>query len=260
MKPSLRTLSAEEARFIRSRVIFEDEAFIAFDKPAGLSSQGGRIAAATLDDLLAAFVKPSGARPRLAHRLDRGTSGAILAAKTKPAAAFIGRAVMGGRVKKTYLAILAPPPEQDHGTIDAPLAREEIGREAFVRAVAANHPGARSARTSWRVRAKSKEAALVELSPATGRMHQLRVHMAGVGSPIAGDARYGGALVLAGKPVSRVMLHALALVIPHPAGGTRRIVAPLPSDFEDLATALKIASQACPRLGEAARNSEGARS
>ena len=85
-----RELTEADIAFIRARVIHEDEAVLAFDKPAGLSSQGGRIAAATLDDLLAAFAKSNGKRPRLVHRLDRDTSGVILAAKTKPAAAFLG--------------------------------------------------------------------------------------------------------------------------------------------------------------------------
>ena len=79
MKPP--SLSAEEIAFVRSMVIFEDDHVLALNKPAGLSSQGGRIAAHTLDDLLFAFAKKSGARPRLIHRLDRDTSGVILTAK-----------------------------------------------------------------------------------------------------------------------------------------------------------------------------------
>ena len=87
-------LTVEDVAFVRSLVIHEDEHIIALNKPSGLSSQGGRIRAHTLDDLLWAFAKPGKARPRLIHRLDRDTSGVILTAKTKPGAAFLGEAMM----------------------------------------------------------------------------------------------------------------------------------------------------------------------
>ncbi len=190
----------------------------------------------TLDELLWAFAKSNGNRPRLIHRLDRDTSGVILTARTKPAAAFLGKAMMGRRFRKTYLAILAAAPEPARGLIDTPLRRVEEGREAFMRVCEPDHPDAESARTLYRTLATGLGGALVELSPQTGRMHQLRVHLASIGRPIAGDPRYGGALVLAGAAVPRLMLHAAALEFPHPEGGTRRIEAPLPDDFR--ATAL----------------------
>ncbi|HXQ46629.1 MAG TPA: pseudouridine synthase, partial [Caulobacteraceae bacterium] len=91
-------LSADEIALVRSLVIHEDEHILAFNKPAGLSSQGGRGQVHTLDELLSAFAKSNGNRPRLVHRLDRDTSGVILTAKTKPAASFLGKALMGRRV------------------------------------------------------------------------------------------------------------------------------------------------------------------
>jgi tRNA pseudouridine32 synthase/23S rRNA pseudouridine746 synthase len=230
-----RPITPEEAAFVRGRVIFEDAAILAFDKPAGLSSQGGRIAAATLDDLLAAFARPNGKRPRLVHRLDRDTSGVILAARTQPAAAFLGRALMGRRVKKTYLAVVAPgAPAPRDGRIETPLRRVAIGREAHMETCAPHHPDAESAVTGYRTLAAGEEAALMELRPHTGRMHQLRVHMAALGRPIAGDSRYGGALMLGGAAVPRLMLHAKALSFPHPDGGERTIAAPLPADIAAL--------------------------
>jgi tRNA pseudouridine32 synthase/23S rRNA pseudouridine746 synthase len=226
------SLTAEETAFVRSLVIFEDDHIIALNKPAGLSSQGGRIAAHTLDDLLAAFAKSSGNRPRLVHRLDRDTSGVILTARTKPDAAFLGKAMMGRRVRKTYLAIVAPgAPQPREGLIDAPLRRELQGREAYMRVSPPDHPDAEAATTRYRTLAANDTAALVELSPRTGRMHQLRVHMASIGRPIAGDPRYGGALALAGAPVPRLMLHAAALAFPHPSGKDLRLAAPLPDDM-----------------------------
>jgi tRNA pseudouridine32 synthase/23S rRNA pseudouridine746 synthase len=241
----MREITEDEAAFARSLVISEDAAVLALNKPAGLSSQGGRIAAATLDDLLAAFAKASGKRPRLAHRLDRDTSGVILAAKTQPAAGFLGKALMGRRVKKTYLAIVAPgAPTPREGRIATPLRRVSQGREVHMRTCAADHPDAESADTGYRTLAATDEAALVELRPHTGRMHQLRVHMASIGRPIAGDSRYGGALTLGGQAVPRLMLHARAISFPHPEGGVRTIEAPIPADMAALIEALGLTRDA----------------
>jgi RluA family pseudouridine synthase len=225
-------LSPDDIALVKSLVIYEDSNVIVLHKPAGLSSQGGRIEANTLDDMLAAFAKSNGKRPRLIHRLDRDTSGVILAAKTQPDAAFLGKAMMARRIRKTYLAIVtrgAPDPRE--GLIEAALRREDLGREAYTRVCPADHPDAQSAVTRYRTLAEGPGAALVELTPRTGRMHQLRVHLSWIGRPIAGDPRYGGALMLAGEQVRRLMLHAAALVFPHPAGGERRVTAPMPGDM-----------------------------
>ena len=226
------TLSPDEIAWVRSMVIHEDEHILVLNKPSGLSSQGGRGQVHTLDELMWAFAKSSGNRPRLIHRLDRDTSGVILTAKTKPAAGFLGKALMGRRFKKTYRAIVTPgAPVPPTGTVETPLRRDEQGREAFMRICEAGHPDAESAKTLYRTVIHGKHAALLELQPHTGRMHQLRVHLASIGRPIAGDSRYGGALMLEGEPVPRLMLHAAALEFPHPAGGTTRIEAEAPVDM-----------------------------
>ncbi len=241
MKPS--SLSADEIAFVRSLVIFEDAHVLALNKPAGLSSQGGRGQVNTLDELLAAFAKSNGNRPRLVHRLDRDTSGVILTAKTKPAAAFLGKAMMARRFRKTYLAIVAPgPPAPASGTITAPLRRDEQGREAYMRVCEPDHPDAETAKTVYRTLASTPQAALLELQPHTGRMHQLRVHLASIGRPIIGDVRYGGALMVDGEPAPRLMLHAAALAFPHPDGAEMRIAAPEPEDFAALRAALGLAA------------------
>lgn len=232
-------LTPAEIDFVRGLVLHEDADILALNKPAGLSSQGGRGQTHTLDELLWAFARPGKARPRLVHRLDRGTSGVILTAKTKPAAGFLGKALMGRRVAKTYLAIVAPgAPEPAAGTIDLPLRRVERGREAYMQICAADHPDAEAAVSRYRVLARGREAALLELEPQTGRMHQLRVHLAAIGCPIAGDPRYGGAQVVGGRAIPRLMLHARALAFPHPAGGRTRLEAAPPQDFEAAAAAL----------------------
>jgi tRNA pseudouridine32 synthase/23S rRNA pseudouridine746 synthase len=245
-------LTPEEIAFTRSLVLHEDDSVFVLNKPAGLSSQGGRIQAHTLDDLLWALARRDRPRPRLIHRLDRDTSGVILTARTKPAATFLGKALMGKRFRKTYLAIVTPgAPEPRGGQIDSPLRRESIGREAYMRVCAADHSDAETARSRYRTLSAVDGAALVELSPDTGRMHQLRVHMASIGRPIAGDSRYGGALMLGGAPVPRLMLHAASLVFPHPEGGERRISAPIPDDMRAVADklGLKLPEAALPERG-----------
>ena len=232
-------LSPDEVLLVRAMVIYEDPSILALSKPAGLSSQGGRGQVHTLDELLWAFARSNGKRPELVHRLDRDTSGVIVAAKTKPAAGSLGKAIMARKVTKTYRAIVASgAPEPPEGVIEIALRREERGREAYMRVCAPDHPDAESARTVYRTVSGSPAAALLELQPHTGRMHQLRVHLASIGRPIAGDARYGGALMLAGQTVPRLMLHALALEFPHPDGGMKRIEAEPPEDFQRLSAAL----------------------
>ena len=228
-------LTPEEIAFVRSLVIHEDAAILVFNKPPGLSSQGGRGQVNTLDELMWAFAKASGNRPRLVHRLDRDTSGVILTARTQPAAGFLGKAMMARKFAKTYLALVAAAPEPRQGTIDQALRREDLGREAYMRTCAADHPDAETAQTAYRTLAEGQGAALIELRPKTGRMHQIRVHLAHIGRPILGDARYGGALMAAGEAVPRLMLHAVALEFPHPEGGTKRIEAPMPADMAKVA-------------------------
>jgi tRNA pseudouridine32 synthase/23S rRNA pseudouridine746 synthase len=237
-------LTEDEIAFIRSLVIYEDAELLALNKPPGLSSQGGRRGVNTLDELLWAFAKPGKARPRLIHRLDRDTSGVILTAKTQPAAGFLGKAMMARKIRKTYRAIVTPgPPEPRAGTIEVALRREEIGREAYMRPCAPDHPDAESAFTRYHTVAEGPGAALVQLEPETGRMHQLRVHLAHRGRPIAGDSRYGGALLVGGHAAPRLMLHAQALSFPHPGGGTKRIEAPVPEDMQALAVGLGLAER-----------------
>jgi RluA family pseudouridine synthase len=216
---------------VRGWVLHEDSHVLVLNKPAGLSSQGGRIQAHTLDDLLWAFMRSNGKRPELVHRLDRDTSGVILAAKTKPAAGFLGKALQARRLDKTYLALVSAAPEPPLGIIEAALLRQEIGRESYMRVVSPDVAGALPSVSRYRTLSASREGALVELEPKTGRMHQLRVHMASIGRPLVGDVRYGGALTFAARPSGRLMLHASRLVFPHPEGGRLTVEAPPPPDF-----------------------------
>lgn len=236
-----RTLSPDDIALARSLVIDEDAALIAFNKPSGLAVQGGSGVSRSLEDLLAAFAKSNGKQPRLVHRLDRDTSGIIIAARTKPAAAFFSEAFAGRDVKKTYLAVVcggAPAPEAG----EVALALKKSSRKGLdVMEVAKD---GQSALTRYRTLAATPEAALVELQPETGRMHQLRAHMAAIGRPIAGDGKYGGLYRIGGTDIPRLLLHAAALDVPHMDGGRRTFVAPPPPEFVGVVRSLGLETPA----------------
>ena len=204
-------------------ILYEDDDVIAIDKPCDMASAPTRTAAAgTAHDAVLETLrarKRGPARLWVVHRLDVGTSGVLVFARTREAAAALSGAFAEGRVEKEYLARVACAPAVLHGTIDLPLATE--GRRARV------DPKGRSARTDWQIVTTDERGTLLRLHPRTGRMHQLRAHLHAIGHPIVGDRAYGG------PPSTRLMLHAERLVIPHPRTGTRvTIEAPLPNQFE----------------------------
>jgi len=237
----------------RAFLIHQDAHMLAFNKPAGLAVQGGSGVQQNLEDMLAAFAKSNGKRPHLVHRLDRDTSGVIVAARTKPAAAFLSAAFAGREVKKAYLAIVcggAPEPAQ--GVIDLALRKAARHGLDIMEVVRDRHPepvegrrrspltgsGEQAALTRYCTVAASAQAALLELQPETGRMHQLRAHLAAIGRPIAGDGKYGGLFSLGAVPIPGLMLHAARLDLPHPAGGVLALSAPPPPAFQTALDAL----------------------
>jgi RluA family pseudouridine synthase len=232
--PLKNPLPPEQRDHARSLLIHEDAHILVFNKPSGLAAQGGSGVERSLEDLLAAFAKSNGKRPRLVHRLDRETSGVMVAARTKPAAAFLSQAFADRDVKKSYLAIVCGgPPDPRDGEIDKALRKisRQISRQGLdIMEIA---PSGQAALTRYHTLGATEVAALVQLEPETGRMHQLRAHLASIGHPIAGDGKYGGLFTLGGVAVGRLMLHAGALEIPHPLGGRRRFEAPLPGAFQE---------------------------
>jgi tRNA pseudouridine32 synthase/23S rRNA pseudouridine746 synthase len=221
-------LSQADAERARALVIYEDAHMLVFDKPAGLAVQGGSGVTQSLEDLLAAFAKSNGKRPHLVHRLDRETSGVIAAARTKPAAAFLSETFATREAKKTYLAIVcggAPAPTD--GEISLGLRKASRAGLDIMEIDAAGQ----AALTRYQTLSSTPAAALVRLEPETGRMHQLRAHLAGIGRPIAGDGKYGGLFRLGGTEIPSLLLHAQSLDLPHPTGGRRTFQAPPPAHF-----------------------------
>ncbi|MEZ5955093.1 MAG: RluA family pseudouridine synthase [Hyphomonas sp.] len=217
-----------DAAFVRSLLIHEDNSVLVFNKPSGLAVQGGGGIEASLDSLLAAFAKSNGKRPRLVHRLDQGTSGVVIAARTQPAAARLSDEFATRRAKKVYLALVRGTlPEAASGVIDAPLVKVEEGGRPRMLVAAPGRKGAQTATTSWTILASSGDVALIRAEPETGRMHQIRAHMSHLGCPILGDRLYGRGE----KGAARLMLHATSLTIRHPEGKEMTFTAPPPGDF-----------------------------
>lgn len=234
-------IGSEDRAFIKSLVIYEDASILAFDKPAGLSVQGGSGVTRDVDNLLWAFADRKGRRPHLVHRLDRDTSGLLIAAKTKPAAAFLSEAFAGQRIVKTYLGAVFGL-QGTQGEIDWALQRYTSQGVDLVRAVGLARitvndmsqppehpvqnlaPDAKPAQTAWRCLDRTTDAQLLALTPRHGRMHQIRAHLSAMGHPLAGDRKYGGRLAFKGIAVDRLHLHAFSLEFPHPDGHKQRLV------------------------------------
>lgn len=224
--------SEEDVAFARSLVIHIDESAIVINKPPGLATQGGTGTSVHVDGLLEALRFDAPARPKLVHRLDKDTSGALLLARTPRAAAFFARGFASRSARKVYWALVIGVPSPDQGWIDLPLAKQpgSGGEKMHV-----DLDGGSSAQTEYRIVDRAgNRAAWLELQPHTGRTHQLRVHLAAIGHPIVGDGKYGGREAFLTGSISRKMhLHARRLRVDHPDHGRLDVTAPLPPHMLD---------------------------
>jgi len=212
----------------RLAVLHEDGWLVAIDKPPGVTSQAprqrapGELTAQERVALQLAARDGRRAETMLVHRLDRITTGVLLFARQHEAARALSRTWAEGRAEKRYLAVVCGDPGAAVRDVDAPISPDRITPGRFC--VTAR---GRPARTEIRRLAVSRGYALVEVRPLTGRTHQVRVHLAHAGFPVAGDSLYGG-----GGSVPRPFLHAAVLTIPHPRDRRRlRLEAPLPADM-----------------------------
>jgi 23S rRNA pseudouridine1911/1915/1917 synthase len=200
---------------ISLKIIYEDNDILIIDKPSGLAVHpGAGCRAGTLVNALLTHTKNlsnvSPERPGIVHRLDKETSGVMVIAKNNFAHLNLFKQFQAHTVKKTYVAIAQGNVEFDEGIIDLPIGRHKRDfRRQAVRFV-----NSRSALTRYKVLRRFGELTLLELIPQTGRTHQVRVHLAHIGYPIAGDVKYG-------KPSNfkRLALHAKELGFIHPATG-----------------------------------------
>lgn len=214
---------------MQRRVLYRDALMLVIDKPAGLPVHRGPKGGASLEDDFDALRFGLPRAPALAHRLDRETSGCLVLGRHRKALAHIGLLFKHGKVKKTYWAVVEGGPQENEGTIDLPLGRLDVTRGWWMKP----DPHGLSAVTRWRVMGRSACARLawLALEPLTGRTHQLRVHCAAQGWPIAGDNIYGSAPRFGGPGLH---LHAREVAIPlYPKREAVRVCAPLPDHMRE---------------------------
>lgn len=201
------------------RIVYEDAALLVVDKPAGLTVHPG--AGCTAHTLLNALLHhdpslESLPRAGIVHRLDKHTSGLLLVAKTRKAYTVLVEMLRVRAISREYLAVVLGFPRPKQGCIELPLGRHPVRRTRMTAVTPdrLGRPGIRTARTCYRVREPLGAYSLLQLSLHTGRTHQIRVHLAAIGHPVAGDTVYGGRR--ADTHAVRQMLHAHALRFAHP--------------------------------------------
>ncbi len=230
-------LSDDETEFAQGLVIYRDDAALVLNKPPGLATQGGTGTTEHVDGLLDALVYDAKGRPKLVHRLDKDTSGALLVARSAKAAAHFATAFSSRTARKVYWAIVVGVPDIHDGMIELPIAKQpgSGGEKMHV-----DEKEGSPARTRYRVIERAGNAAAwVELQPYTGRTHQLRVHMAAIGHPIVGDGKYGGKGSFLTGAISRKMhLHARRIRVEHPDGVPIDVTAELPTHIAETIDAL----------------------
>jgi 23S rRNA pseudouridine1911/1915/1917 synthase len=224
-----------------------DPQLVVLDKPAGLTVHpgAGRRTGTLVHRLVERFPEMAGVggegRPGIVHRLDQGTSGAMVVARTAEAYAHLARVFAERLADKRYLAIVYGAPRPPRGTVDAAIGRHPQRRKEM--AVRREGRGGRTARTGYSTLAACAGIALVELHLETGRTHQIRVHMKSLGHPLVGDPIYGEArwkgapksAQTALRDFARPALHAWKLAFPHPASGEAvAFTAPIPDDLRQL--------------------------
>ncbi len=213
-------LTRADRAMLAEAVLYEDDALLVINKPAGLATQAGSGITRSLDRLMVGVYGPEKA-PKLTHRLDKDTSGVIVLAKTREVAATLTRGFAERDVGKLYLALVEGHLNQPNGHIRAPLAKAQHahGSRAVVRADG-DH-----AHTEWRVVSPLGPHTLIEAIPHTGRMNQIRAHLAHIGHPLVGDSKYGATGL-----ERNLHLHAYRLTFTHPMTGKQLdFVAPAPA-------------------------------
>ena len=189
-----------------ARILYKDQDVIIFDKPAGLAVHAGPNSPDHLELYLPALSFGWSQAPRLAHRLDRDTSGCLVLGRHDKAIKRLGKFFEQGRVEKTYWAVVTGTPPGQQGIVDLPL-RKITGKGGW-RMV--TDPEGQKAVTEWRLLGRGDGLSWVECRPRTGRTHQIRIHMKALGCPLRGDPYYGA------DPVPPMTLHLLARAVSLP--------------------------------------------
>ena len=225
----------KDRAFLKSITLFEDDDVMVLNKPMGLSVQGGSGTYRHIDGMLGSMTSRDGQRPRLVHRLDKDTSGCLLVAKTRFAAAALAKNFRSRSARKIYWALVAGVPRPRQGRVSTFLAKEEREDESMMRIARHGDENASHAVTYYAVvDTAAQKLAWLSLKPVTGRTHQLRAHMEHIGHPIIGDEKYFRIenYEFPGGMQNKLHLLARRIAIPHPRGGTIDVTAPLPPHME----------------------------
>jgi 23S rRNA pseudouridine955/2504/2580 synthase len=215
-------------------ILYMDSHVIVLDKPPGLATQGGSGLTRHVDGMLDSLAFEKNTRPKLVHRLDRDTSGVLLVARTASAASGLSSALAQRDASKIYWALVRGVPKQRHGFVKAALVKEgghgPRGRDERMTTTDKDEEGAKFSLTEYAVmETAGTEFAWVAARPVTGRTHQIRVHLASLGTPIVGDFKYGGAEARGkGEIADKLHLHARSIDIGRPDGNRLKVTAPLP--------------------------------
>lgn len=226
------------------RILFEDEALIVLDKPAGMAVHGGSgVSRGVIEQMRQEM--PNARFLELVHRLDRETSGLLLLAKKRAALTELHRAMRDSDMDKRYLVLVKGRWQNARQSVKLPLLKYATADGE--RRVAVN-PEGQSAHTIFNLKKRLGEFSLLEAELKTGRTHQIRVHLAHLGFPIAGDDKYGDFPLnkeLQKRGLKRMFLHAYRITIKHPLSGEALLLeAPLPRELDSFVKKLEVASSA----------------
>jgi 23S rRNA pseudouridine955/2504/2580 synthase len=236
-KPQTETkhpLASKDMGSLADRILYMDKQVIVLDKPPGLATQGGSGLTKHVDGMLDSLQYEKPTRPKLVHRLDRDTSGVLLIARTALAASGLSASLALRDTSKVYWALTRGVPKQKHGVVKGALAKEgghgPHGRDERMAMAEEGEEGAKFSLTEYAVMGTAgTEFAWVAARPITGRTHQIRVHLASLGTPIVGDFKYGGTDSRGrGDIADKLHLHARSIDIGRPDGGRLQATAPMP--------------------------------
>ena len=230
-----RRLGAEEFGDLSSRILHEDNHVLVFNKAVGEIVQGDKTGDECLAETLKAFIAQRDGKPGkvflgIPHRLDRPVSGIVVFAKTSKALSRLSEMFRSGDIHKTYWALCCQPPEKESGELTDWLSRNEKMNKSFI--VKPGSPGAKEAKLLYRLLGRTDRYSLIEVRLLTGRHHQIRCQLAGMGCVIKGDLKYGAPR---SNPDGGICLHSREIKFVHPVRKDEMdIIAPSPSSWKGI--------------------------